>query len=76
MGPQLFIRIHDSYGVAVVHGPEATAATRAVASVDRKYSVDGGGWLVPLDLVADVEAWGHWNRLLVVVYRPKAKGAA
>lgn len=70
-GPQLFVRIFDSYGVALVTGPEAGYATKAVAADSRRFTKDGHGWLVPLDVVGDLECFAQYYHLLHVVYRKK-----
>lgn len=74
-GPRLFIRLHDGYGVALVYGPEAEHATRACASDTRQYSRAGKGWLVPLDLVADLQAFAQFYHLLAVTYRTKREAS-
>lgn len=70
-GPQMFVRIFDSYGLALVTGPEADHATKAIAPDKRKFTMDGRGWLVPIEDVPDLESFAAYYRILSVTYRKK-----
>jgi hypothetical protein len=63
--PDLIVARRPSRGLALVSGAWAERTTR-LAGVDRRYSQNAHGWVIPLAALEDVLAAASVDRLRVV----------
>lgn len=77
--PTLFITEDATTGKALVRGADAEQATRMCAQSERRWSWESRGWIIPLELVSDVQVFAAYYHLLAVttkLKRPPKRGAA
>lgn len=70
-GPDIFVAVDHDRGLALVYGRAARRITWLLSPTVPRWSGRGRGWVLPAELVADVQAYAEQAHLVAVVHDRK-----